>query len=99
MDERRPDVGLPVRRRAIFSGTVQGVGFRYTACRVAGDFEVTGYVRNLGTGQVEVIVEGTAAELDRFIARLNERMDGYIRRVEVEESPAVGEFDAFEIRF
>ncbi len=89
----------PVRRRVLFSGQVQGVGFRYTACRVAAGLPVTGYVRNLVSGQVELVAEGLPAVLDRFIDQLAGRMRGYVDGVEVEQSPAVGEFDGFDIRF
>jgi acylphosphatase len=41
------------QRTVRFSGMVQGVGFRYTACRIAGRYDVTGYVKNLHDGSVE----------------------------------------------
>lgn len=49
-----------------YSGTVQGVGFRYTAKAVAAGFEVTGTVRNLPDGRVELIAEGARSELEAF---------------------------------
>jgi acylphosphatase len=86
-----------VRRRLLYSGQVQGVGFRFTACQSAADFAVAGYVRNLRDGQVEVVAEGAPAELDAFQADLAERMAGYIARTEVFESPPTGEFSQFEV--
>jgi acylphosphatase len=44
--------------RAIVTGYVQGVGFRYSACREAGRLGVEGWVRNLPDGDVEVWAEG-----------------------------------------
>ena len=43
-----------------YSGRVQGVGFRYTAKTVAAGFEISGIVRNLSDGRVELIAEGDA---------------------------------------
>jgi len=88
-----------VRRRVIFEGRVQGVGFRYTACQVAADYPVTGYVRNLPDGCVELIAEGRGGAIDQFIRRLTTRMERYIRATRVSEQPASGEFEQFEVRF
>ncbi|MDD4891003.1 MAG: acylphosphatase [Phycisphaerae bacterium] len=88
-----------VRRRITYSGRVQGVGFRYAACRVAADHDVAGWVRNLPAGQVEVVAEGRPNDLDAFQASLADEMSGYIRGVEASDSPATGEFSQFEVRF
>lgn len=80
-----------------FSGQVQGVGFRYTACRIAGHYDVTGYVRNLGDGQVEAVVEGLPAQIDAFIGELSETMAYYIRNVTQQKAPASGRFHSFGV--
>ena len=49
--------------RVFYSGHVQGVGFRYTAKTVAAGFEISGNVRNLSDGRVELIAEGAREEL------------------------------------
>ena len=54
------------RMEILYSGRVQGVGFRYTVKQVATGFEVTGTVRNLADGRVELIAEGDVAELKAF---------------------------------
>ena len=56
------------RRRVhvFYSGRVQGVGFRYHTKRQATGFEVTGLVRNLADGRVELIAEGLEQELVEF---------------------------------
>ena len=93
----------PVRRRILYSGQVQGVGFRFTACQAAANFAVTGFARNLRdpSRQVEVVVEGTPAEIDAFLADLADRMAGYIDSVEVESAAgaATGEFSQFQVRY
>jgi len=86
------------RRQAYYSGNVQGVGFRYTVKQLADDRDVAGFVRNLPDGRVELVAEGTTAELDAFMAAIAKRMAGYIRDVKVDARPAVSEFSGFEIR-
>ena len=88
-----------IRRTVLFSGRVQGVGFRFTTCRVAEDYAVTGYVRNLTDGRVETVVEGDTSEVERFLTALKAEMASYIRDVQQHESPAAGEFRRFEVRF
>jgi acylphosphatase len=56
-----------VRRRAVVSGVVQGVGFRWSARAVAQDLGVTGYARNLLDATVEVEAEGPADAVDTFV--------------------------------
>lgn len=77
-----------MRRRYFFRGHVQGVGFRATACWVARQFEVRGYVRNLPDGRVELLGEGTETELNRFIDELSAQMGAVIKSVESVEEPA-----------
>lgn len=80
-----------------YGGHVQGVGFRYTTCSVAGRFDVTGYVKNLPNGCVEMVAEGESAELDAFRAAVAEAMEGYIRSADASESPGTGEFLRFGV--
>lgn len=87
------------RRQLFYSGRVQGVGFRYTTASIARGYEVAGFVRNLPDGRVELVTEGEAAELDRFLAELAEQMGGHIRSVDCDRRPATGEFANFEIRY
>ena len=89
----------PVRWTVLFSGMVQGVGFRYTARSVARQFAVTGYVRNLPDGGVELVAEGRSAELGRFVSAVQEAMAGCVRDRQQVSSPSTGEFDGFSIRF
>ena len=49
-----------VRKHIIFSGRVQGVGFRYTACYLARPLGLTGWVKNLTDGRVEAELQGQA---------------------------------------
>ena len=82
----------------IYSGHVQGVGFRYTAKSVAMGFEVTGTVRNLPDGRVELVVEGSRDELEAFRTAIQDsEVGGFIRHEEVRWSPTTGGLRGFEI--
>ena len=87
------------QRQVLFSGNVQGVGFRYTACRIAGRHDVRGYVRNLPDGQVECVVEGDAARIDAFLDELEQAMDGYVQSKSEQTAPCTGKLPSFTVRF
>ena len=87
-----------IRRRVIYRGEVQGIGFRWTALRLASGGAVTGYVRNLADGGVELVAEGEREDVAALCAELEERMRPYIGRRETAESAATGEFSDFGIR-
>jgi acylphosphatase len=71
------------RMTILYSGHVQGVGFRYTVKQVAMGFEVTGTVRNLPDGRVEVVAEGERAELESFREAIGESGLGSLIRQEI----------------
>ena len=86
-----------VCKRVYYSGHVQGVGFRYTAQGLARGYPVTGYVRNLPSGEVELVAEGEPAPVDAFLAAVERQMAGYITHTTVHECPPSG-FSEFRIR-
>ncbi len=81
---------MTVCTRVWYSGQVQGVGFRYTALRLAQAHAVKGLVRNLADGRVEMLVEGEPAEVERFLESVRGKMDGYIHAVSVQDEPVRG---------
>jgi acylphosphatase len=86
------------RLHVFYSGRVQGVGFRYTAKNVATGFEVTGSVRNLPDGRVELVAEGLKDELESFHEAIRESgLGSLIAREEVTWGEAKNEFRGFEI--
>ncbi len=89
----------PIRRTVYFSGRVQGVGFRFTAQAVASRFVVTGFVRNLSDGRVEMVVEGAESEVNRFQGAVEEAMGPNIRNVRATTAGATDEFAGFSIAF
>jgi acylphosphatase len=80
------------------SGRVQGVGFRYTALQLAREFEIAGYVQNLPDGRVRIEVEGNAQEVNDFIGAIEERMHGYVRKVERTSARRAPQFVGFTVR-
>jgi acylphosphatase len=84
--------------RVLYLGHVQGVGFRYTVKSVAAGFDVTGTVRNLPGGGVEVIAEGIRDELEAFRQAIRESgLDHFIRDEDVSWAEPQSEFRGFEI--
>ena len=70
-----------VRVTVFYSGRVQGVGFRATVRRIACGYDVTGAVRNLPDGRVELIAEGARAELTAFLTGISEsELSGFIAK-------------------
>lgn len=88
------------RLHAIISGKVQGVNFRHYAKLTADQHGVTGWVRNLPDGSVEVIAEGTSTQIDPFLHFLNHGpAQARVDSVHTEWLPATGEFESFEISY
>jgi len=84
--------------RILYSGAVQGVGFRYSVKTLASGFEVTGTVRNLADGRVDLVVEGAPEELAAFRQAIRESgLEHFIRNEAVSWSEAKSEFRGFEI--
>ncbi len=69
------------RRVILFSGHVQGVGFRMTTLHLAADLPLAGTVRNLDNGDVELIAEGQPQQIDTLVDRLREQFGSYIRTI------------------
>jgi acylphosphatase len=85
-------------KRVIYSGRVQGVGFRYTAQRVAEGFAVAGYVKNLPNGSVELVAQGEADQVEGLLQALAQQMAGYIRDAAVSAEPP-GNYQDFRVRY
>lgn len=87
-----------VRVRVFADGLVQGVAYRFFAEKFAARLGLTGWVRNLPDGRVEVLAEGTESDVEAFLERLKEgprlaRIDSF----DVRREPATGEFRDFRI--
>jgi acylphosphatase len=85
------------RVHAIYSGRVQGIGFRYTCVSVARDLGAVGWVKNLSDGSVEVTAEGLDTPLNHFLCCLEKQFSDYIKDKQIAWLAATGEFRTFEI--
>jgi acylphosphatase len=89
-----------VRVHVYVDGRVQGVAYRFFAEKYAARLGLSGWVRNLPDGRVEVLAEGPAGPVETFLERLAEgprlaRVDAF----EVRREKATGEFKGFRIAF
>lgn len=88
-----------VAKNVIFSGRVQGVGFRFTVHRIAARHQLTGFVRNLPDGSVEMLAQGAAEDVASCIADIQESFGGYVRDVKITEVPVDPRYTDFKITF
>jgi acylphosphatase len=86
------------RLNIIVSGFVQGVGFRATVRSLARSLGITGWVKNLADGCVEMEIEGEEAVLNRLQQEILREFRGYIESTKVREMEIQGE-SSFQIRF
>jgi len=88
---------MTIARRAVISGRVQGVGFRFFAERAARESGIRGWVRNLPDGNVETVAEGEEEAVAHYLDRLRRGPIGAkVTGVTAEDVPA-GHFPSFEI--
>jgi acylphosphatase len=88
---------MAVCRRVNYWGKVQGVGFRYTTHKLAKRYPVAGYVKNLLDGQVELVAEGEAPAVERFLNDVASTMAGFIKGQTASDDSPQG-FAEFTIR-
>ena len=88
-----------IRKHIYYSGRVQGVGFRYTTARIAANYSVNGFVRNMMDGRVEIVVEGEKSNVQAFLDAVTGEMNGYIRDARIIDEPDAGKLTGFDIRF
>ena len=86
-------------RQVIFTGHVQGVGFRYTAARIAAKYELTGWVRNRPDGTVEALMQGELHKIDLCIAEIKDHFGRYVRQVSLTEAPINPRYKDFQITY
>ena len=86
-------------KHILFSGQVQGVGFRYTANRIARQYNITGFVCNLPDGDVEMLVQGSEQDIDNCIADIQDYFAGYIQDTNVEPVPYNSRHTDFRITY
>ncbi len=80
-----------IRRRMVFSGSVQGVGFRYRAVHAAALYGCTGWVRNEPDGSVTMELQGTEERIEMVLEAVGRGMFVRIEEMPVERVPVIGE--------
>ena len=94
----KPSGANRCRMEIFYSGHVQGVGFRYAVKSTATGFEITGTVRNLNDGRVQLVAEGPREELEAFRAAIPDAgLKPFIRDEAVAWTDAQNNFKGFEI--
>ena len=88
-----------IAKHIVFSGRVQGVGFRFTALRIANRHFLTGFVRNVPNGTVEMLAQGPSADIDDCIAEIKEAFGRYITDTEIIDVPIQPRYTGFKITF
>ena len=88
-----------VAKHIIFTGHVQGVGFRFTAYNIAHRYQLTGFVRNLPDGTVEMLAQGRPEDIDDCIRNIKESFIGYMREAGIQEIPPDPKYTDFKITF
>lgn len=86
-----------VARTVHYSGNVQGVGFRLATVRIARDYPVTGWVKNLKDGRVQLVVEGPEESVERFLKAVREFWKDNIEKEAIEKQPPSGKHKTFEM--
>jgi acylphosphatase len=97
MSDRTAHPVSKISQNIIFSGHVQGVGFRFTAQRFAVDLGLTGWVQNEPTGDVALYAEGGPQQIKELIDKLKTHFS--IHDVKASEGPASGEYTSFDVRY
>ncbi len=87
----RKEFFMKVRRHIYFSGMVQGVGFRYRSTYLAQNRDLTGWVKNLFDGRVEMEVQGEESNIERFLKDLQGQRFLFVEDMEMTEIPCVEE--------
>jgi len=89
-----------VRAHVYYAGRVQGVGFRFTAERLALEQGLRGWVKNLPDGRVELVCEAPKADLEALLKNIQESMLGRtIKNADCTWLVATNEFTDFSVEY
>jgi acylphosphatase len=94
--DAKPDA-KPVARMVYYTGKVQGVGFRASAVEISRDYTVTGWVKNLADGRVQLLAEGQKEAVEAFLKAIRTHWKDNIEKEDVQEQTASGKYKKFEI--
>ena len=86
--------------RIVVFGDVHGVGFRFTAIKIARDLGLTGWTKNRSEGSVEIIAEGLKDKLDNLVTWAKKGPPlAKIEKIKIDWGSATGEFSSFEVEY
>jgi len=86
-------------KHIIFTGFVQGVGFRFTSHRISNRYGLSGWVRNLPNGTVEMFVQGPEESIQSCSKDIQEAFRGYIQEAKTENVPPDPKLKGFQVTF
>lgn len=90
---------MAIAKHIIFTGRVQGVGFRFTAYSIARRFGIAGFVKNLYDGSVEMLAQGEPQDVEDCIRDIQDTFGGSIKDTKIEEIPCRENLTDFRITF
>ena len=88
-----------VRLLVTYTGNVQGVGFRWKVLNISKAYKITGYVKNLSTGDVEILVEGKREIVVKMIEEIDQQLKGFWRQKGEEFKCGSAHYEKFEIKY
>ncbi len=88
-----------IARHIIFTGRVQGVGFRFTTLDLANRYRLTGFVRNCADGAVELVAQGQLEQIHDLLRDIQDKYKDYITETKINETPSNSQFKDFKIAF
>ena len=86
-------------KQVVFSGRVQGVGFRYTTRQTADRYDLSGWVKNRPDGKVEALFQGPPAGIEACLRDLEDTFSGFIRDTKIIPQPPNPKLTDFRITF
>ncbi len=88
-----------IRRDVIYTGRVQGVGFRWTTNRIAKNYDVRGFVENREDGSVYMVAEGAEKDVEEFMIAIAENMGKNIKETRVNQGRVDGDLTDFHVNY
>jgi len=88
-----------IAKHVVYTGRVQGVGFRFTAQRIAMRYELAGYVKNMPSGQVEMFVQGHPEDVKDCLRDISESFAAHVRDTQINEVSKNPNYTEFTIAF
>ena len=86
------------RIQVTYSGKVQGVGFRWKVLQISKKYVISGYIKNLNNGKVELLVEGTDSQVGKMVDEVDTELKNYWFSQECENKFGDAHFSEFSIQ-